>query len=395
MYDIIIVGGGIVGLATGVKLLYHQPDLRLLIIEKETELAAHQTGHNSGVIHAGIYYKPGSLKARNCRSGVGQLLDFCRRNEVEYDLCGKVIVATGEEEIPRLENLFQRGQANGVPDLKMVGTEQLAEIEPHAAGVQAIISPSTGVVDFAAVCQAYSRVIEKSGGKIKLATKVEGIVHSTDGITLETTAGDFSANLVINCAGLYSDKIARLGGAEPGLKIVPFRGEYYTIKKTRRQLVKSLIYPVPDPRFPFLGVHFTRGIDQEVEAGPNAVLAFAREGYRKTNIKMPELLETVTYPAFWKMAFPFMSMGMGEMYRSFWKPAFVRALQKLVPEITAADLTAGGAGVRAQALFSDGRLSDDFAIVRHEKMINILNAPSPAATASLSIGESIAELALN
>ncbi len=394
MYDIVIIGTGIVGLATGVKLLEQNPDLKVLLIDKESILAAHQTGHNSGVVHSGIYYKPGSLKARNCRIGLDMLLKFCRQNDVKYELCGKVIVATSEDEIPRLQDLYERGTANGVPGLEKIGPERLKELEPYAAGVEALFSPQTGIIDFSEVAQAYGRVIEAAGGKIILSSRVTGIRMSADECIIETTTGAYQGKMVINCAGLYCDKIARLGGADPGLKIVPFRGEYYTIREDRRHLVKNLIYPVPDPRFPFLGVHYTRGINGEVEAGPNAVLAFAREGYKKSDINLPELFGTLFYPAFWKMAIPFLPMGIGEMYRSFFKPAFVKALQKLLPEITGDDLTPGGAGVRAQALYKDGKLSDDFAIVRHQRMINILNAPSPAATASLAVGATIAQLAL-
>ena len=394
VYNITIVGAGIVGLATGIKLLEQQPDLKLLIIDKEASLAAHQTGHNSGVIHSGIYYKPGSLKARNCREGFDKLLDFARQNGIPYELCGKVIVATSDEELPRLKDLYERGQANGVPDLEMIGPERLAELEPHAAGMQALYSPGTGIIDFSTVAEAYGTVISNTGGEIILNSKVTGIEINPDECIIETMTGDYKTQKIINCAGLYCDKIAALGNTKPDLKIIPFRGEYYTIKPASRYLVKNLIYPVPDPSFPFLGVHYTRGIDGKVEAGPNAVLAFAREGYRKSDFNLSELLETLTYPAFWSMAGKFWKMGMGEMYRSYFKPAFVKALQRLIPEITSSDLEPGGAGVRAQALYSDGRLSDDFAITQSERMINILNAPSPAATASLAIGESIARLVL-
>ncbi len=394
VYDITIVGAGIIGLATGIKLLEQQPDLKLLIIDKEASLAAHQTGHNSGVIHSGIYYKPGSLKARNCREGFDKLLEFARQNSIPYELCGKVIVATSDEELPRLKDLYERGQANGVPDLEMIGPERLVELEPHAAGVQALYSPSTGIIDFSSVAEAYGAVIGKTGGEIILNSKVTGIEITLDECIIETMTGDYKTRKIINCAGLYCDKIAALGDTKPNLKIIPFRGEYYTIKPASHYLVKNLIYPVPDPNFPFLGVHYTRGIDGKVEAGPNAVLAFAREGYRKSDFNLTELFETLTYPAFWGMAGKFWKMGMGEMYRSYFKPAFVKALQRLIPEITGSDLEPGGAGVRAQALYSDGRLSDDFAITQSEQMINILNAPSPAATASLAIGESIARLAL-
>lgn len=394
VYDITIVGAGIVGLATGLKLLEQRPDLKLLIIDKEVSLAAHQTGHNSGVIHSGIYYKPGSLKARNCREGFDKLLEFARQNGIPYELCGKVIVATSDEELPRLKDLYERGQANGVPDLEMISPERLAELEPHAAGVQALYSPSTGIIDFSTVAEAYGAVISNTGGEIILNSKVTGIKINPDECIIEALAGDYKTQKIINCAGLYCDKIAALGDTKPDLKIIPFRGEYYSLKPASHYLVNNLIYPVPDPNFPFLGVHYTRGIDGKVEAGPNAVLAFAREGYRKSDFNLMELLETLTFPAFWGMAGKFWKMGMGEMYRSYFKSAFVKALQRLIPEITGSDLEPGGAGVRAQALYCDGRLSDDFAITQSERMINILNAPSPAATASLAIGESIARLAL-
>ncbi|MBC8401674.1 MAG: L-2-hydroxyglutarate oxidase [Candidatus Marinimicrobia bacterium] len=393
VYNITIVGAGIVGLATGIKLLEQQPDLKLLIIDKEASLAAHQTGHNSGVIHSGIYYKPGSLKARNCREGFDKLLEFARQNSIPYELCGKVIVATSDEELPRLKDLYERGQANGVPGLEMIGPERLAELEPHAAGVQALYSPSTGIIDFSTVAEAYGTVITNTGGEIILNSKVTGIKINPDECIIETMTGDYKTQKIINCAGLYCDKIAALGDTKPDLKIIPFRGEYYCIKPTSHYLVKNLIYPVPDPSFPFLGAHYTRGIDGKVEAGPNAVLAFAREGYRKNDFNLTELLEILTYPAFWGMAGKFWKMGMGEIYRSCFKPAFVKALQRLIPEITSSDLEPGGAGVRAQALYGDGRLSDDFAITQSERMINVLNAPSPAATASLAIGESIANIA--
>ncbi|MFH1852122.1 MAG: L-2-hydroxyglutarate oxidase [Candidatus Neomarinimicrobiota bacterium] len=395
MYDVAVIGAGIVGLATAFQLQEKRPGIRLLVVDKEQSLAAHQTGHNSGVIHSGIYYKPGSLKARNCRSGVNQLLEFCRQNDVEYRLCGKVIVATSAEELPRLQDLHERGLANGVPDLELIGPERLQELEPQAAGLRALHSPSTGVIDFSAVASALGRNIRNNGGEIRLGAKVIGLSVSSNECTIETTAGEFHSRKIVNCAGLYSDRVATMCGSKPDLQVIPFRGEYYVLKPESRQLVRTLIYPVPDPRFPFLGVHFTRGIDGVVEAGPNAVLATAREGYQKTTINLPELWETITYPAFWSMAGKFWRMGCGEIYRSCYKPAFVKALQKLVPAIQSSDLAAGGAGVRAQALLRDGRLSDDFAILQNDRIINILNAPSPAATACLAIGETVAGLVLN
>lgn len=388
-YDIIIVGGGIIGLTAGYTILNKKPDTKLLILEKESDVAQHQTGRNSGVIHSGIYYKPGSQKAITCRKGIRLLLDFCDTHAIPYEICGKLIVATDETELPRLFDLFERGKANGIENVSLIGPEQLLEREPHAAGIKAIHCPETGIVDYTRVANALKNEISTLGGDIIFSAKVESI-HSTDNETVvSTTAGDYTCSTLINCGGLYTDKIAEMNTADIDVKIIPFRGEYYTVKPKSSHLVKNLLYPVPDPRFPFLGVHFTRRIEGEIEAGPNAVLAFAREGYTKSTLNISELMETLTYPAFWKMVKPYWKTGLGEMVRSFSKKAFVRALKKLIPEITADDLIPGGSGVRAQALANTGQLLDDFHIIQHEHAIHVLNAPSPAATASFAIAREI------
>lgn len=390
--DCIIIGGGIVGLASGYELLKKNPGLSLTILEKEPEPAIHQTGHNSGVIHSGIYYKPGSLKAKNCRRGVELLLSFCREQNIPYTLCGKVIVATSENEIPMLDSLYHRGMANGVPGLKKLSKEALNEIEPHAAGIRAIHSPETGIIDYTEVAHRLAQCLREKGAVIVTGAKALHIDTRYDGLMVETTAGDFSSHKLINCAGLFSDKVAELAGVNPRLKIVPFRGEYYVLKDNSKYLVNSLIYPVPDPRFPFLGVHFTTGMDGSVEAGPNAVLALAREGYRKSDIKFRDIKDYMMYSGFWSMAGKYWKTAMGEYYRSFYKPAFVKALQKLVPELKSTDLSSGGSGVRAQALMPHGQLVDDFSIIQKKNMVHVLNTPSPAATSALSIGEYISGL---
>ncbi|MFQ6614553.1 MAG: L-2-hydroxyglutarate oxidase [Fidelibacterota bacterium] len=389
MQKIVIIGGGIVGLATGLQLRNSHPDIKLTILEKEPDLARHQTGHNSGVIHSGIYYRPGSLKARNCREGVRLLIEFCDREKIPYEMCGKVIVATSEEEVSRLEALYERGRANQVPELRLISPEELKEMEPHTVGVKALVSPQTGIVDYTAVARTMAQVIESSGGVIRRSAPVTGLRRDGSGFTVETAAGDFYADRVINCAGLYADRIPALAGQDRPLRIIPFRGEYYTLAEQSRGLVRNLIYPVPDPAFPFLGVHFTRGIDGEVEAGPNAVLALAREGYRKSDFRLSEVWDYLSYGGFWHLAWKYWRVGISEQYRSLLKPVFVRSLQKLIPEITADDLAPGGAGVRAQALEPDGSLTDDFRIVRQGNLIHVLNAPSPAATSSLAIGRRI------
>jgi L-2-hydroxyglutarate oxidase len=392
-FDVTVVGGGIIGVATAMRLASTYPKLKIGVVEKESAVAGHQTGHNSGVIHSGIYYAPGSLKAKNCVTGVQKLLQFCDENEIKYDLCGKVIVATSEAELPRLDELHRRGTANGVPGLEMIDRDRLLEIEPHSAGIKALRSPKTGIIDYTEVTRAYARHLQEQGGEIVLGSKVENIHVGGDHMHLATTKGDVQTKYLINCAGLYSDAVARMMGLSLGLRIVPFRGEYYFIRPESHHLVKGLIYPVPDPEFPFLGVHFTRTIHGGVEAGPNAVLAMAQEGYTKTKVQPQELLSTLTYGGFWTMARKYWKTGLHEVYRSFSKAAFTKALQRLVPEITEADLEAGGAGVRAQAVEETGKLVDDFRIVETEGAIHVLNAPSPGATASLSISENILAMA--
>lgn len=392
--DIIIIGGGIVGLATALKLKQQRPQLKLTLIEKEKILAAHQTGHNSGVIHSGVYYKPGSLKARNCINGYHQLVAFCKEHNIAYELCGKIIVATGKEELPQLDKIQSRGEENGLKGLKRIGAEAMREIEPHVNGIEAIVVPQAGIINYKKVSAKYAELIQQLGGDIVLGEKVTGIRTGSGESTVITSQKTYTTQLVINCAGLYSDKVARMTQSELNVKIVPFRGEYYEIVKERQHLVKNLIYPVPDPNFPFLGVHFTRMMEGGVEAGPNAVLAFSREGYTKSDIDVSELLETLAWPGFQKVAYKYWKTGMGEMYRSFSKAAFTKALQKLIPEIRENDLVSGGAGVRAQACDKEGGLLDDFLILEEEGAINVCNAPSPAATSSLSIGETVASLAL-
>ncbi len=394
MHDVVIIGGGIVGLATALKLTEKKKDINLLLLEKEEKLCAHQTGNNSGVIHSGIYYKPGSLKATNCRKGYQMLIEFCDKNEIEYDLCGKVIVATNSEQLPALEKLYQRGIENGLDGIKRIDGDQLKEIEPHVNGKEGIFVPQTGIIDFTTVSLKYGEIIRTNGGTIQLGEKVKNISIASKGATIETDKATYNTKLVVNCAGLYSDKIARMTGQNIDVKIIPFRGEYYKIRKDKHHLVKNLIYPVPDPSFPFLGVHFTRMIDGGIEAGPNAVLAFAREGYKKLQINLPELSETLMWPGFQKVAAKYWRTGFGEMYRSFSKSAFTSALQQLIPEIQKSDLEPGGAGVRAQACDKNGGLIDDFLIYENEHAINVCNAPSPAATSSLSIGDTVSDLVL-
>lgn len=393
-YDVVIIGGGIVGLATALQLKKQKPDIKLVVLEKESTLAAHQTGNNSGVIHSGIYYKPGSLKAQNCLRGYHMLLDFCNQYDVPYELCGKVIVATSKSELPALENIYTRGIQNGLDGLVKLNESELKEHEPHVNGISGIYVPQTGIISYKVVCEKYAELIQKEGGEILTNAKVKNISSLSNETIVHSTKGDFSTQLVVNCAGLYSDRIAKLTSEKLGLKIIPFRGEYYEIKKEKQYLVKNLIYPVPDPNFPFLGVHFTRMIEGGIEAGPNAVLAFAREGYSKSKVNFAELAETLSYPGFLKVASKYWQTGMGEMYRSFSKAGFTKALQKLMPEITADDLKPGGAGVRAQACDRKGGLIDDFMILEEANAVNVCNAPSPAATSSLSIGLTVAQIAL-
>src|SRR5579875_387187 len=390
--DLLVIGAGIVGLATALEAMRRFPRMRVLVVDKEDRVAAHQTGHNSGVIHAGIYYKTGSLKARNCVAGAASMKRFCREQGIPFEECGKLVVATRAEEVPRLQQLQQRGTANGVPGLRMLQREEFREIEPHCDGLCALQVPSTGIVDYTVVAHKYAELIQQAGGEIVLRAKVMGLREDSDGNVVETRAGSFRARYVINCAGLYSDTITRMAGVETNLEIVPFRGEYYEIRPERRFLVKNLIYPVPDPRFPFLGVHFTRRMNGSVEAGPNALLAFRREGYSGAPPELGEAMETLRFAGFWKMARKYWRMGLAEQYRSWVKAAFTRALQRMVPELEEADLAQGGSGVRAQAVDANGNLLDDFYFVHSAKMIHVCNVPSPAATASLEIGKEIVEM---
>jgi L-2-hydroxyglutarate oxidase len=388
--DVIVVGGGIVGLATAYALQQRQPGKRVMVLEKESAVAQHQTGHNSGVLHAGIYYKPGSLKAVNCRTGKKAMEAFCQEYEIPHRLCGKVVVATRAEELGRLEDLYSRGRANGV-DCELIEPDRLHELEPHVSGIRAIHVRETGIVDYRQVCEKLSWLIQRSDNVVRTGTRVLRLVESEDQVMAHTAEGDFQARFVVNCGGLYSDHLARASGLDPGVKIVPFRGEYFQVKPEVESLCRNLIYPVPDPRFPFLGVHFTRMIGGHVECGPNAVLAFAREGYRKNDINLAELWETLTYPGFVRLAGHYWRIGAGEMWRSLSKRAFVRALQRLVPAIQPDMVVSAPAGVRAQAVAPDGTQLDDFAFRETRRLMHVLNAPSPAATASLSIGQSIAD----
>jgi L-2-hydroxyglutarate oxidase len=387
-FDIAVLGGGIVGLATAWQISNLHPDKTIVLLEKEALLAMHQTGRNSGVIHSGIYYKPGSLRATNCREGKVALEAFCTEHNVAWERTGKVIVATAESQFQALQNIYERGQQNGV-DCQIVDKDRLSELEPHAAGLKAIHVPESGIVDYPAVCQTLGRLLVEGGTQILLNTKVTGIRQSTDAVTVTTNAAAIEARQVVNCTGLFSDRIAKMSGQKMQEKIVPFRGEYYTLKPEAQHLCRTLIYPVPDPEFPFLGVHFTRMIEGGVECGPNAVLALAREGYTWKHISPRDLFESLTYPGFLKLALRYWKTGIGEVWRSASKAAFVRALQKLVPEIRAEHLQVAPAGVRAQALAPEGRLVDDFLILRSERVLNVCNAPSPAATASLNIGKLI------
>ena len=392
--DAVIVGGGIVGLATALALLDARPGTSLAVLEKERELSSHQTGRNSGVIHSGLYYKPGSLKARTCARGRTLLERFCAEQGVPFELCGKVVVATRPEEVAQLEELERRGRANGLSRARRISTDELREHEPHAAGVAALLVPETGIVDYKEVARAYAREIVHRGGEIRMGAQAIGIRRSDDRVVVESTAGELQGRVLVACAGLASDRIARMAGMTIDVSIVPFRGEYWMLAPERAHLVRNLIYPVPDPAFPFLGVHFTRHVHGGVEAGPNAVLALAREGYTRTSFDARDALEIARWPGFWKMAAKHWRAGMAEQWRSVSRRAFARACAALVPAVTSDDLTPGGSGVRAQALKRDGSLVDDFAIAEAERMVHVLNAPSPAATASLAIGEEIATRAL-
>jgi (S)-2-hydroxyglutarate dehydrogenase len=389
---VIVIGGGIVGLATACKLSRRCPSAHVTVLEKEDRVCAHQSGHNSGVLHAGLYYKPGSLKARLAVSGVREMVEFCRQHSVPHEICGKLVVATDESEVPRLRDLHERGTQNGLEGLRFLNREQMREIEPHVGGVAALHVPQEGIVDYAKVCEAMRTEIESKGGSVLLGTEVTALQLNNDEWRIRTTSGDQAADFVINCAGLHCDRVSMLAGEKREVRIVPFRGEYYQIKPERRHLVRNLIYPVPDPQFPFLGVHFTRLIHGGIEAGPNAVLAFAREGYRKTDIKLTDLWDALTFPGLWRFLAKHKRMGWEELRRSFSKRLFCASLQQLVPEIRPEDLSPGGAGVRAQAMSPDGNLIQDFCLLNRPRALHVLNAPSPAATASLAIGEEISNL---
>ncbi|MEA5533316.1 L-2-hydroxyglutarate oxidase [Crocosphaera sp. XPORK-15E] len=388
MYDFAIIGGGIIGLSTAMMLGQKFPKLSLIVLEKEGEVAAHQTGHNSGVIHSGIYYKPGSFKAKFTRAGSQSMVEFCQRYNIPHEVCGKVIVATKEQELPLLDNLYQRGLENGL-QVKKISPEEVKEKEPYVTCLGGIYVPTSGIADYKKVCQKYAELIQQQGGEIRFNTKVIKIKNTKQSKILETTKGEIEAKFIINCAGLYSDRMAELDGVNPQAKIVPFRGEYYQLKPEKRYLVKTLIYPVPNPEFPFLGVHFTRMIDGSIHAGPNAVLSLKREGYKKTDFDLKEFAEVMTYPGFWKLAAKHADEGIKEIIRSFSKAAFVNSLQQLIPDVTADDIIPCEAGVRAQALKADGKLVDDFLIIQNKQAMHVCNAPSPAATASLEIGKYI------
>lgn len=389
-FDFAIVGGGIVGLSTAMALTERFPSSRIVVLEKEHQIASHQTGRNSGVIHAGIYYKPGSFKAQFCREGNQSMVAFCRQHEIPYEICGKVIVATDQNEVPALERLYTRALENGLP-VERLSPEQLREREPHVRSVAALLLRSTGITSYRQVSAAYARIASERGAAIRLKTEVLGIRNMQGTQVLETSGGPVETRFLINCGGLQCDRIARMAGFDPQVKIVPFRGEYFELTPQKRSLVKHLIYPVPDPAFPFLGVHFTRMIDGSIHAGPNAVLAFKREGYFKTDFSLKDLTETLGYSGFRKLAVKHASYGWSEMVRSWSRAVFVRSLQRLIPEVTAEDIEPSPAGIRAQALRPDGALVDDFLFVQGERQLHILNAPSPAATSSIPIGKSIVE----
>jgi L-2-hydroxyglutarate oxidase len=389
--DILIVGGGIVGLGTALALATRK---QVTVVEAESRIAQHQTGHNSGVIHSGLYYKPGSAKALNCAAGRELLYRFCAEHNIPHDRCGKLVVATTKAQLPALAELERRGAANGLVGIERLNAEQMHEIEPHVRGVAALRVPQTGIVDYKAVSAEYARQITLAGSTVRTASRFLGCRREADALIAETTTGTVRAKLLVNCAGLQSDRVARLCGVEPGVRIVPFRGEYFELKPHAAHLCRHLIYPVPDARLPFLGVHFTRMIGGGVECGPNAVLAFKREGYRFRDVSFRDMRELASFAGFWRMSAKFWRVGLHEMYRSLSRRAFWHALRELIPEVSFHDLIRAGAGVRAQAVAPDGKLVDDFFIRQAERMIHVLNAPSPAATASIAIGQSIAELAL-
>ena len=388
--DLIIIGGGIVGLATALRVLEQKPNLKVMILEKESSIGQHQTSHNSGVIHSGIYYKPGSLKAKNCISGYHQLIKFCDTYSIKYDICGKIVVATDEYQLPQLDELRRRGEANGLKGIRVLEKEEIREYEPYATGIKALHVPQTGIIDYADVIKKYSELVLSLGGEIQCGEKVINLHTLNDGITVETSKSSYTASFVVSCAGLMSDRVAKMTQEKLPLRIIPFRGEYFKLKKEKEYLVKNLIYPVPDPAFPFLGVHFTRMVKGGVEAGPNAVLAFKREGYKKSDFNFRDSFETFIWPGFHTIAKKYWRTGLGEFHRSFSKAAFVKALQKLILEIMIDDIEKGGSGVRAQACERDGGLVDDFLFVEEKRVLHVCNAPSPAATASLSMGTMLA-----
>lgn len=390
--DVVVIGGGIVGMATAMALL-QQFRIRLAVVEAEDRLAAHQTGHNSGVIHSGLYYKPGSLKARLCAEGREAMYAFCQEHGVPHERCGKVVVATRESELPALNELERRGRANGLNGMLRLTGAQLREYEPHVSGIEGLYVPQTGIVDYKAVTRAYGEVVARLGGDVRMTSAAKSVRSVGGGLVVQTTRGDIECRGIVNCAGLQSDRVARMCGIEPDVRIIPFRGEYYELVPQRATLVRNLIYPVPDARFPFLGVHFTRMIGGGVEAGPNAVLALARHGYGWSNISPGDVASTATFPGFWRMARRYWKTGFGEVHRSLSKRAFLAALRRLIPGLNLEDLKPGGSGVRAQAVERSGALVDDFRIKQSENMVHVLNAPSPGATASISIGRYIAETA--
>ena len=390
--DIVIVGGGIVGLATAYHLTEKYPDKKILVLEKVDEVAHHHTGNNSGVIHSGLYYKPGSLKAKNCIDGYHMMIQFCDEHHIPYDLCGKVVVATDKSELGRLRDLFDRGRENGLEGLEMLDQARLKEIEPHLAGIQGIRVPQTGIVNYKQVCQKLAEIITERGGEIHLNTLVQSMKETDNSVQITTSTVSVECQLIINCAGLYSDKVAKMHLGKLDTRIIPFRGEYFELTAEAEHLVKHLIYPVPDPAFPFLGVHFTRMIGGGIEAGPNAVFAFKKEGYHRTDFDFKEFFGSLLWPGFQKVMFKYWKTGLGEMYRSFSKKAFTKALQRLIPEVQEDHLVPASAGVRAQACDRTGGLLDDFKIVHEKRAIHVINAPSPAATSSLSIGKTISEM---
>jgi L-2-hydroxyglutarate oxidase len=392
-YDVAVVGGGIIGLSTAMALTDRFPGIGAIVLEKEAGIGQHQTGHNSGVIHSGLYYKPGSAKARLAVRGAEQMLEFCRQHDIAHERCGKVVVATSESQLARLSELAERGAANGVLGVREIGPQELLELEPHASGLRALHVPSTGIADYAAVTRKYRSIFESRGGVVHTGTMVTNLEAGDSEISIATTRGLLRARHLVNCAGLFADRVSRLAGFRPSLRIVPFRGEYYQLRPEAAGLVRNLIYPVPDPAFPFLGAHFTRRVDGRIEAGPNAVLAMRREGYRWRDINPAELWDTISFPGFRRLALRYWRTGLGEIYRSASRRAFAQALQELVPSVRSDDLIRAGAGVRAQALDADGGLVDDFRLIEDERMIHVLNAPSPGATASLGIGEEIARMA--